>query len=85
MTQLLYINYSEIFIKTICVCLFSLKILWNFSQISSLTFADGLAQMLEFNELAFKDKNVEFYYTMVIAVFICKLLTIACVDNGYKY
>lgn len=68
----------------LCVCLFSLKILRNFSQFS-LTFADGLAQMLEFNELAFKDKNVEFYYTMVITVFICKLLTIACVDIGYKY
>lgn len=67
---------------------FHWKILWNFSQFSSLTFADGLTQMLEFNELAFKDKKcgVLLYHgdcNIYLQAIICYI--IACVDIGYKY
>lgn len=66
---------------------FHFKILWKLPNFACLTFVDGLAQMLDFNELAFKDKGceLEFYYTAVIAVYSHQPLTIACVDIGHKY
>lgn len=49
-------------------------------------FAEGLTEMLDFNELAFKDKRwvLEFCYTTVIAVYIHQPLTTACVDIVHK-
>lgn len=61
MTELLYITWRFLLRQYVSVY-FHLKILWNFYQFSCLTFMDGLAQMLEFNDLAFKDKNVNWSF-----------------------